>query len=174
MARLDMTYYGDPVLRHEAQPVAESELGKDALRQLVEQMYETCREEQGAGLAAPQVGVSKRIFVVECAEFPEQPDDPVRRFVLINPELVSEEGSVESEEGCLSIPNITGIVRRARRVTVRGVDVEGEPLEVTADGLVSRCIQHELDHLDGILFIDRLSSLKRQLLKRQLEEIAAD
>jgi peptide deformylase len=136
-------------------------------------MYETCEAEEGAGLAAPQIGIGKRLFVVDCQEFPEDPDDPHRRFAIVNPELVQHEGRIDSEEGCLSIPGVRLVVKRARRVTIRGLDVEGQPLEVAADGLVSRCIQHELDHLDGILIIDRVSSLKRQLLRRQLEEIAA-
>ncbi len=162
MPSRELSIYGAEVLRQKADPV--TEFGTDELRQLVEEMYETCVEEEGAGLAAPQIGVSLRLFVVDCQEFPEDADDPRQRFVMINPEVIATEGTVDSEEGCLSIPGI--------RATVRGLDVEGEPIEVVADGLVSRCIQHEMDHINGVLFIDRLSSLKRQLLKRQLEEIA--
>jgi peptide deformylase len=173
MSPRKLSYYGDEVLRRRSEPLEAAELGTAELRQLVDEMYETCEAEEGAGLAAPQIGIGKRLFVVDCQEFPEEPDDPRRRFAIVNPEVVAREGKIDSEEGCLSIPGVRLVVQRARRVTIRGLDIEGQPLEIAADGLVSRCIQHELDHLDGILIIDRVSSLKRQLLRRQLEEIAA-
>jgi peptide deformylase len=171
MARRGLSYYGEDVLRQKAEPV--TQFGTEELRTLVEDMFETCEAEEGAGLAAPQIGVGLRLFVVDCPEFPEDPDDPVQQFAICNPEVVDKQGTVDSEEGCLSIPGVRATLRRARRITIRGQDVEGEPIEIEADGLVSRCIQHELDHIDGVLFIDRLSSLKRQMLRKQLEEIAS-
>lgn len=173
MSLRPLSYFGAEVLRRKAEPVDGAELGSASLLQLVADMFETCADEEGAGLAAPQIGIGRRLFVVDCPEFPENPDDPRRRFAIVNPELVGKQGTVQSEEGCLSIPGVRGVVRRHRRVTIRGFDPGGEVIELEADGLVSRCIQHELDHLDGILFIDRLSRLNRQLLKRQLEEIKA-
>ncbi len=170
MARREVEIIGAEVLRRKAEPV--TEFGTDSLRQLVADMYETCAYEEGAGLAAPQVGVSLRLFVLDCSEFPDESDSLHQTFAICNPEVVSHEGKVDVEEGCLSIPEIRAKVRRFRKIGVRGFDIDGNPLEITADGLVSRCIQHELDHLDGVLFVDRLSSLKRQLLKRQLEDIA--
>ncbi len=171
MARRSLRFYGDPVLRQKAAPV--EAFATAELRQLVADMYETCEAEEGAGLAAPQVGVSLQVFVVDCAENPEDPESPVQRFVAVNPEVVASQGLVHSEEGCLSIPGLRETVTRSARVILAARDVEGKPLQIEAGGLVARAIQHEVDHLNGILFVDRLSSLKRQLLKRHLDEIAA-
>ena len=172
MARRNLRFYGDPVLRLKAAQVPA--LGTRELEELVSDMFETCTAEEGAGLAAPQIGVSLRVFVVDCPEDPEDPESPVQRFAAINPRLVGAEGEIISEEGCLSMPGMRETIKRHARVTLAAQDVQGRPFEVTAGGLVARAIQHEMDHLDGILFIDRLSSLKRQLLKRQLESIAAE
>jgi peptide deformylase len=172
MARRNLRFYGDPVLRLKSSPLAE--FGTEELRRLEADMYETCTAEEGAGLAAPQIGLSRRMFVIDCPEDPDDPESPVHRFTAINPEIVATEGQMLSEEGCLSIPGLRESVRRHDRVTVAAFDVEGRPFQVEAGGLVSRAIQHEMDHLDGVLFIDRLSSLKRQLLKRQLDAIAAE
>lgn len=171
MARRNLRFYGDPVLRQKAVPVAA--LATAELRQLVADMFETCDAEEGAGLAAPQIGVSLQVFVVTCAEDPGDPASPVQRFAAVNPEVIATEGDLPSEEGCLSIPGLRDTVIRRARVTLAAFDPEGKPYEIKAGGLVARAIQHEVDHLDGILFIDRLSSLKRQLLKRHLDEIAA-
>jgi peptide deformylase len=170
MARRNLRFYGDPVLRQKAVPVAD--LGTRELEQLVADMFETCTAEEGAGLAAPQIGISQRVFVVDCPEDPDDDDGPVIRFAAINPQVVSATGEILSEEGCLSMPGLRESVKRHARVRLAAVDVAGRPFEIEAGGLVARAIQHEMDHLDGILFIDRLSSLKRQLLKRQLESIA--
>jgi peptide deformylase len=172
MARRNLRFYGDPLLRQPAAPV--SQPGSRELRELVDDMFETCTAEEGAGLAAPQIGVSLRVFVVDCPEDPEDPESPVRRFAAVNPRVVATEGETLSEEGCLSMPGVRESVKRHARVRLAAFDVEGKPFEIWAGGLVARAIQHEMDHLDGVLFIDRLSSLKRQLLKRQLEAIAAE
>jgi len=172
MARRNLRFYGDPVLRQKAAQVPA--LGTRELEELIADMFETCTAEEGAGLAAPQIGVSLRVFVVDCPEDPEDPECPVQRFAAINPEILAAEGDTLSEEGCLSMPGLRETIRRYTRVTLAAQDVHGQPFEITAGGLVARAIQHEMDHLDGILFIDRLSSLKRQLIKRQLDSIAAE
>jgi peptide deformylase len=172
MARRNLRFYGDPVLRVKAAPVPRP--GGPELKELVADMFETCTAEEGAGLAAPQIGVSLRVFVVDCPEDPEDPESPVQRFAAVNPRVVAAEGEILSEEGCLSMPGVRESVNRHARVHLAALDVDGRPFEITAGGLVARAIQHEMDHLDGILFVDRLSSLKRQLLKRQLEAIAAE
>ena len=171
MARRSLRFYGDPVLRQKAAPVPA--FGTAELRELVDDMYETCEAEEGAGLAAPQIGVSYQVFVIDCAEDPQDPESPNQRFVAINPEIIATEGQIQSEEGCLSIPGLRDSVARHARVKLRALDLEGKPFEREAGGLVSRAIQHEVDHLNGVLFVDRLSSLKRQLLKRHLDEITA-
>jgi peptide deformylase len=172
MARRNLRFYGDPVLRLKAAPVP-MPAGQE-LKELVADMFETCTAEEGAGLAAPQIGVSLRVFVVDCPEDPEDPESPIFRFVAVNPEVLAATGEVLSEEGCLSMPGVRDSVKRHERVQLSALDADGKPFEITARGLVARAIQHEMDHLDGILFVDRLSSLKRQLLKRQLEAIAAE
>lgn len=146
---------GDPVLRAPSRPV---ETIDAEVRTLIDDMIETMHAYDGIGLAAPQVGVPIRVFVYDVRE-PE-----VEPGVLINPELVESAGLVKESEGCLSIPNLTEIVERASDVVVRGLDRNGEETKITASGLLSRCLQHEIDHLDGVLFIDRVSPLKRRLL----------
>ncbi len=172
MARRNLRFYGDPVLRLRAAPV--DQLGSDHLRQLVADMFETCTAEEGAGLAAPQIGVSLRVFVVDCPEDPEDPESPVVHFAAVNPQVVATSGQIVSDEGCLSIPGLRETVRRHAHVTLEAVDVEGRRFRVEGRGLVARAIQHEMDHIDGVLFIDRLSALKRTLLKKQLDSIAAE
>lgn len=170
MARRNLRFYGDPVLRLQAAPVA----GFDpSLGELVRDMFDTCEAEEGAGLAAPQIGVSLRVFVVDCREDPDDAASRMHRFAAVNPTVVKTEGQTVSEEGCLSIPGLRESVKRHARVTLAAFDLDGKPFEVEAGGLAARAIQHEMDHIDGILFVDRLSSLKRQLLKRQLDSIAA-
>ena len=150
MALLDIHLLGSPVLRERTPPVAEV---TDDLRRLVDDMFETMHAAKGIGLAAPQVGRRERLFVAEVDE---------RRVVLVNPEIVLTEGKVKGEEGCLSIPEVYGDVERAARVTLRGRDANGQPVEVAADGLLGRCLQHEFDHLEGRLFLDHLSMFKKK------------
>jgi peptide deformylase len=147
---LDIHVLGSPILRAETKVVAEV---RDDLRKLANDMFDTMYKAKGIGLAAPQVGRSERLAVVDV-------DD--QRFVLVNPEIVWEEGSERAEEGCLSIPDIFGEVDRAQRVLVRAIDLDGNPLELEATDLLARCLQHEIDHLHGRLFIDYLSFLKRR------------
>jgi peptide deformylase len=139
---LDIHVLGSPVLREETVPVAEV---TDELRSLIRDMFETMYAANGIGLAAPQIGRRERIAVIDVAEKP---------FAIINPEIVEREGTVRGEEGCLSIPEVYGDVERSARVVVRGLDEQGRPLEVEGTDLLARCLQHEIDHLHGRLFID--------------------
>ncbi|MHB0948810.1 MAG: peptide deformylase [Gemmatimonadaceae bacterium] len=153
MALLDIRVLGDPVLREQTTPVAEV---TDELRRLVDDMFETMYAAKGIGLAAPQVGRTERIAVVDVAEGGGD------QLVLINPQVVQLEGKVKGEEGCLSIPEIYGDVERAARVVVRAIGRDGQPFAVEGTDLLSRCLQHEIDHLDGKLFIDYLGPFKRR------------
>jgi peptide deformylase len=150
MALLDIRVLGDPILREETVPVSEV---TDELRTLIANMFETMHAAKGIGLAAPQVGRTERLTVI---------DVDGAEFVLINPEIVEREGSAKGEEGCLSIPDVYADVERATRVVVRALDRDGKPFEVEAEDLLARCMQHEIDHLFGTLFIDHLSVLKRR------------
>lgn len=153
MSLLDVRVLGDPMLRQDTKPVAEV---TDDLRRLIDDMFETMRAAKGIGLAAPQVGRTERVAVID-VEGGKQP------IVLVNPEIVSLGGAMEkSEEGCLSIPDIFGDVERPGSVHVRALDRDGQPFEVRGDELLGRCLQHEIDHLHGKLFIDYLSVLKRR------------
>ena len=153
---------GEKVLR---EPGVEVEAFDDELRALVEDMLETMYFAEGIGLAAPQVGVSLRVCVLDLRD----EDDPEGgRWVFVNPVIVeSSDEEEKAPEGCLSIPEMEDVVTRAVRVTVRGFDAVGEAIEVEADGLLARALQHEIDHLDGILFIDRLSAFKRHALLKK-------
>jgi peptide deformylase len=153
-----LRYFGDPVLRRHCREVEEID---DAVRTLIEDLVDTMYAEEGVGLAAPQVGVPLRVFVYDVQDPGMEPG------VLINPRIVEAEGSVRESEGCLSIPNLSEIVERSAHVVVEGLDREGEPVRIEADGLLSRCLQHERDHLDGVLFIDRVSPLKRRMLLKK-------
>jgi peptide deformylase len=157
--------YGDPVLRQKAAEVAAVD---DEIRALITDMRDTMKAYSGVGLAANQVGVARRVLVVDV------PLDDRRRakLALVNPAIVSRAGRVSGEEGCLSIPGIWEDVTRADRITVQGLDENGGEVEVEADGFLARALQHEVDHLQGVLFVDRLSALKRQFLRRQLEALA--
>lgn len=147
---------GDPILRAKAEPVAEI---TDELRKLIDDMYETMYAEEGVGLAAPQVGVGQRVIVID----PHEDETP--RFALINPVLLASSDDTErGEEGCLSIPGMKEIVERSFAVTVEGLKPDGGPTRIEAEGLLARILQHEIDHLNGILFIDRISPIKRKLL----------
>ncbi len=162
-APLQLCYYGNPVLRKRAKPVAEI---TEAERQLADQMLETLYATgNGIGLAATQVGVLKRLIIVDIGEDDDETYEPL---VLFNPEVLSVDGEVVAEEGCLSIPDVTAEVRRPEKVVVEGINIQGGPVHIEADGLLARVLQHEIDHLNGVLFIDRISGLKRQLLKDEL------
>jgi peptide deformylase len=162
--------YGEPVLEKRAVPVEESEFGGAELKQFVADMFETMYASKGVGLAAPQVGVLKRLAVIDVSS-PEDQEGP-ERIVIINPEIVLREGSQTGDEGCLSIPGFREEVTRAERVVVRARDEQGEPIEIDAAGLKSRALQHEIDHLDGVLFINRISPLKRDLIRRKIKKLA--
>lgn len=150
MALLPIRVLGDPILRQETKPVAKV---TDELRRLAANMFDTMHAAKGIGLAAPQVGRSERMTVIEIEE---------RQYVLINPEIVAREGKVKWEEGCLSIPEVYAEVDRAAQVTVRATGLDGREFEVEGIELLAVCLQHEIDHLDGKLFIDRLSLFKRR------------
>jgi peptide deformylase len=163
MARLEVRLLGDPVLRTEAAPV---EAVDGDLRRLAADMFETMYAEEGVGLAAPQVGILKRLIVID----PQAED--VKPFALVNPVIVaSAEDSERGEEGCLSVPGLKELVDRPVDVTVEGIDLDGNPVRLEATGLLSRILQHEVDHLDGILFLDRVSPLKRKMLLRKWEKV---
>jgi peptide deformylase len=156
--------YPEPVLSKRGEPVTEF---TPELAQLVEEMWNSMYAAHGIGLAAPQIGVSKRITVIDVS-FKER---PAEKLVLINPEIVEREGKQYEEEGCLSLPEIREKVQRAARVKVRAQDVTGKFFEVAAEELLARAMQHEIDHLNGVLFIDRLSPLKRDLVKRRIRKL---
>ena len=160
MGFLSIRKYGNPVLREKCQPV--SEIG-NAIKRLIDDMAKVMYEHGGVGLAAPQVGVKKRVIVADV-------DQGLIAFT--NPEILSEEGKDTASEGCLSIPAVEVEVERAKRITVEGFNRVGEHVELTLDGLIARAVQHEIDHLNGILVIDYLSFVKRQLIKKQLQGIA--
>jgi peptide deformylase len=157
--------YGDPVLRRRA---LEIDTFDGTLAGLVADMRDTMRAYRGVGLAANQVGVLQRVLV---AEVPLG-EDRIAALALVNPVLSEPAGAGVSEEGCLSIPGIYEDVKRADKVRVKALDLEGRPLDFVAEGYVARVLQHEVDHLDGILFVDRLSALKRQFLRRSLDALA--
>jgi peptide deformylase len=161
MAALDILRYPDPRLYKKAEPVAEVD---ESVRALVRDMAETMYAAPGVGLAATQVNVHKRVVVIDASESRDQ------LLVLINPEIVSREGVQLCEEGCLSVPGIYEAVERAERVTVRALGVDGKPFTLTAEKLLAVCIQHELDHLEGKVFVDYLSRLKQQRIKARLQK----
>jgi peptide deformylase len=161
MARLQILEFPDPRLRTRAQPVQQVD---DALRKLIDDMFETMYEAPGIGLAATQVNVHKRLLVADVSQNRSEP------LVLINPQIIVRTGVEESEEGCLSVPGIYEKVTRAERIRVRTLDRKGNTLEVEADGLLAVCIQHEMDHLEGKLFVDYLSELKRSRIRKKLDK----
>jgi peptide deformylase len=166
--RRTLRYYGDPVLRAKAQPVSAF---TPELRDLIDGMFECMYREEGIGLAAPQVGEGVRVFVLDV---PAEDDDAPRvKRAFVNPVLVEKAGRVTAEEGCLSIPGIRADVKRAARVAVLALDETGLPFRLEAEGLLARAIQHETDHLDGILFVDRLSAIQRKLLEGKLKRFQA-
>ena len=153
--------YPDARLREVAQPVAEV---TPEIQALVDDMAETMYDAPGCGLAASQLGIAQRIFVVDCAA----EDEPSQLLVFINPDIFEKDGVQVWEEGCLSFPGVTEEIKRAERVKVRALDRDGKPFEVEADGLLAVAIQHETDHLNGVLMIDKLSALKKKMMGRKL------
>lgn len=161
MAKLEILHYPDPRLRNVAKPVTEVD---DEIRQLVKDMFETMYDAPGIGLASIQVNVPQRVIVVDVSEDHDQP------ICLINPEIVETEGEETMDEGCLSVPGFYETVQRAEKIRVKALNENGEAFEMDADGLLAVCIQHEIDHLDGKLFVDYLSTLKRNRIRKKLEK----
>jgi peptide deformylase len=176
MSVLPIYLFGTKVLRKKASPVLE--LDSDTVK-LVYDMFETMRSSNGIGLAANQVGTLKRVIVIDISDVEEEPgaeavnssDTPPKKLVIINPEVVSDSGSWAMEEGCLSIPDLRGEVTRAEEITLEYHDGNFERQRLTAGGLLARVILHEIDHLDGVLFIDHMSKPRRALLRSELNEI---
>ena len=161
MAVLTILEYPDPRLRTRAKPV----VAVDArIRQLIEDMFETMYAAPGVGLAATQVDVHERVLVLDVSQERDQP------LAFVNPEILVREGVAEGEEGCLSVPGVFDLVDHAARITVRALDCDGQPFELEAEGLLAVCIQHEMDHLEGKLFVDYLSELKRTRIRKKLEK----
>ena len=165
MAALSIVKYGDSVLETKCEPV--TSFGTLELRKLVVDMFETMYVARGVGLAAPQVGVSSQLTVIDTSSG----EDPSKQLVLINPTIVKREGSQICEEGCLSIPGFREDVRRAAHVVVRAKDIDGNDIEVEGEELLARALQHEIDHLHGILFLNHLSPLKRDLIRRKIKKL---
>lgn len=161
MALLEILKYPDSRLRNVAAPVLEVTA---ATRQLVADMFETMYAAPGIGLAASQVDVHQRLLVIDISDDKSQP------LCLINPEIVAQSGTASNDEGCLSVPDVFDAVTRAESIEVRALDPSGQPLQLTATGLLAVCIQHEMDHLEGKLFVDYLSELKRQRLQKKLSK----
>lgn len=166
MAERPIVIYGDPVLREVSKPVDRVD---QQVKDLVSDMLDTLRKARGLGLAAVQIGVPKRIFLVDLSAVNAK--ESLR--VFINPEIIATSGEAEMEEGCLSFPDLYQKITRPANVTVRALDADGKPFEMSVDGLSARAILHEYDHLEGKLFIDYLSPLTRQLLKGRLKKLAA-
>jgi len=162
MARLEIRMLGDPVLRERA---VEVDAVDDELRRLASAMFDAMYEAEGVGLAAPQVGVTRRMIVLDTRE------DDVAPMALVNPRVVIEASQTDrAEEGCLSMPGVREVVERPVAVTVEALDLDGQPILIEAEHLLARVLQHEIDHLDGIMFFDRVSPLKRRLLLKRWEK----
>lgn len=159
MAILNILHFPDPRLRNRAKPVKQVD---NSVRKLVSDMFETMYKAPGIGLAATQVDDSRQVIVIDISEEHDQP------LCLINPEILESEGEESMDEGCLSVPGVYEKVVRADKVKVRALNQQGQPFEMEAEGLLAVCIQHEMDHLDGKLFIDYLSNLKRQRIRKKL------
>ena len=164
MALLDIVLYPAPVLLTVGKPV---EIFDEKLETLVKDMFETMYAAGGVGLAAPQIGESQRIFVMDCARDENAP----RRYAMINPEIIMREGEQTGDEGCLSFPGIYTEIKRELRTVVRYSDVKGDLQELDVTDLEARCVLHETDHCDGIVFLDRMTPLKRQLAKRKIKRL---
>jgi peptide deformylase len=166
MPLLEIVHYPDPVLLKVGRPVDEDEFGH-GLQTTIDAMFATMHAAGGVGLAAPQVGLSKRFFVMDVKGDDGQP----RPTTLINPEIIHVEGEQTADEGCLSFPGLFQSISREMRVVVRANDVKGEIFELDLTGLAARCVLHETDHCDGIVFLDRMSPLKRELAKRKIKRL---
>lgn len=164
MALLEIVLYPEPVLHNVGKPVA---VFDERLQMLVASMFETMYEAKGVGLAAPQIGVSERIFVMDCS----LGEDAAQKIAVVNPVVVHAEGEQTGDEGCLSFPGIYQKIRRNQRAVVRGQDVFGSDIEIDGMDLTARCILHETDHCDGIVFLDRMTSLKREFAKRKIRKL---
>ncbi len=164
MALLDIVKYGDPVLERPGESVTEFDA---KLKRLVSNMFETMYASRGVGIAAPQVGVSKRLFVMDCSGG----RDPEARVALVNPVVLTVEGEQTGDEGCLSFPGIFFPVKRSLRAVVRAQNLDGEEFEFDGLDLEARCMLHETDHCDGIVFIDRTTTLKRELVRRKIRRL---
>ena len=162
MSTLNILHFPDPKLRQKAEPVVEV---NDEIRTLVDDMFETMYAAPGIGLAAVQVNVLKRVIVIDISEDKDQPQS------FINPEIIESSGAEDMEEGCLSVPGIYENVLRAESITVSYLSREGKALQLEADGLLAVCIQHEMDHLDGKLFVDYLSEMKRSRIRKKMEKL---
>jgi peptide deformylase len=163
MAILEILHFPDARLRNVAKPVAQVD---DSVRKLIDDMLETMYEAPGIGLAAIQVNQPRRVIVVDISEERNEP------LALVNPEILEKYGEEQMEEGCLSVPGVYEPVQRAERVRVSALDRDGRSIEMEVDGLLAVCIQHEIDHLDGKLFVDYLSNLKRQRIRKKIEKEA--
>ena len=161
MSRLEILHYPDPRLRRRAEPV---NVVDDDVRRLIDDMLETMYDAPGIGLSAPQVNVAKRVITVDVSKDRSAP------VCLVNPEILSVDGETETEEGCLSVPGVFELVARPEKVRVRALDRDGRSREIEAEDLLAVCIQHEIDHLDGRLFVDYLSRLKRQRIRKKAEK----
>lgn len=164
MSLLKIVRYPEPVLHRVGKPVTEFD---DRIRKLVADMFETMYEAQGVGLAAPQVNVSERVFVMDCSGG----EDASRKIAIINPEIIHAEGEQYGDEGCLSFPQIYQKISRSNRAVVRGQNENGDDVEYDVTELEARCVLHETDHCDGILFIDRMTSIKRSLAKQKIKRL---
>jgi peptide deformylase len=162
---LKILKYGEPVLEQPTNSVAD--FNSPAFKQLIEDMFETMYAAKGVGLAAPQVGVSQQITVIDISVG----EDESKKLVLINPEIISREGTQVGEEGCLSIPGFREPVTRAAKVLVKAHNEKGEPFEISGEELLARALQHEIDHLNGKLFISHLSALKRDIIRRKIKKL---
>jgi peptide deformylase len=164
MSLLKIVNYPAPVLLKVGKPVEEFDEG---LKILVRDMFETMYKAGGVGLAAPQINVSQRLFVMDCSGG----EDPAQKLALVNPEIIHVEGEQTGEEGCLSFPGIYQKIRRNQRAIVRAKDVDGNEIEIDGLELTARCLLHETDHCDGIVFLDRMTPLKRELAKRKIRKL---
>ena len=166
----EVVQFPDPRLKKVSEPVTEV---TDEIRELARDMIEVMYDEPGIGLAAPQVGASIRMFVID-TEWSDE-DKGKNPQVILNPEIVSRAGRITWEEGCLSVPDYTATVERDAEIVLKGEDLDGKPIEEKCEGLRAVCMQHEIDHLDGVLFIDRISRLKRSMyVKKRKKQIAAE
>jgi peptide deformylase len=163
MALLEILHFPDPRLREKAKPVEQVDAG---VRQLIDDMFETMYQAPGIGLAAIQVGVAQRVITIDLSEEKDQP------MAMVNPEILEKDGIEEMAEGCLSVPGVYEKVKRADHIRFKALDRDGNEFEMEAEGLLAVCVQHEIDHLDGKLFVDYLSSLKRQRIRKKLEKEA--